>query len=841
MYFYSLIEQTDIAKVGGKGYNLGCLHVLAEQNEALHNDILIPETLIFSADFYRDQVTPLLVRHTDKLASLEHDHEIEMFSNMFMAELNQLSIDADSQEQLNDWLQLFPDDARFAIRSSSTMEDLAEAAFAGQHDSFLNVGKEQIWANIIRCLQSLWNPHAIRYRMHHGFDHRDAAMAVVVQQMIQAQSSGVAFAVNPINGNLQESLVEASFGLGEAVVGGEALTDHWRVQFGQQASIVHAHIAEKNHIVVATEQGTEQQQLAPETAILPSLKDHQVIAIATLARTLMQQLQAPQDIEWVIAHDQLYLVQTRPQTTLPPRFTRDESAERFPDPLTPLTWSCVSCAFNESLEYSLRLMNVTLPTRPWFELKDGYVYGNQNAVELLAMKRPIAAQNAEQLLEEVPLLFNRYQWLLELPRQWMTNLDQFLISIGKLQQCDLSHASMAEWQQYFSQLMSVSTAYFRPNIAISMTQAFLTKSLYQIIYMIVGDDEEARALFHAITASADTKTAQINRQMHQLAQHLTEVYDSHPALSQPATLVELFNCAPDFQQALQQFLDCYGHRENSFDYYHPTWADAPNTVLDLLHNLQHHQFDHRGHSRIKHQQITATQTLFNHVPEAFHFFLSELIHYTQNFTYLDDLEHFQTSRINQLVRRSVEQFGKRLGLNEPMDLFFLTLEEIRLLEQWQLPMHYRQLMQQRKEQFVAATQREPDWLYGVTSAPVQVSDNMLQGIPGSRGVKRGQVYLVRSPADFAGMPTGAILVAKTTNPAWTPLFYRAAAIITESGGPLSHGAVTAREIGIPAVMAVREVFNQLSHEQWVEVDGLNGTVTLLSEQQNQSSDEHSTD
>jgi len=824
IHFSPFSEPGVVELDGGKGANLKAL---------VQKGIRVPEGFVIRASLYRD--------YYPKPPSFSYQSEalLEKECKQFRRQVEAFPFPDGLKEEIHSQLASFGNSKRFAIRSSSTFEDLGTAAFAGQHDTFLNVGPENVIERVKQCFGSLWTPHAVLYRHHHGFDQQQTAMAVVVQRLIPGDISGVAFSIDPVSGNPDHVLIEANWGIGESVVGGEATTDSWVIRPGDN-EILERRIGEKNFKEVAIQEGIQRQKIQDHEKSLPCMTDMQLQAVARLTRQLTDLFGAPQDVEWVYENEVLYALQSRPQTTIPPRFTRDESAERFPTPLTPLTWSYVKEAFNHSLDYSLALMNLNLPTRPWFDLFDHYVYGNQNAVEVLALHRPLKAQSFEELMQELPSLAKSYRWVMDLPQQWMRDLDRYLLKVGELAARNVDEMNCRDLQSHFKDLFLLANQYFKPNIAISMTQAFLTRILSSIIRMITGDDLQAHSLFKEIIAVAETKTGQINRELFDLAQ----VVRLNP------DLLDLLNCSdsgrlsklsqhPEFLAEFQQFISDYGHREIHFDYYHPTWAEAPEVVLDLILLIatSEDQTDPRereGDSKQK--QVDATQKLFSLTPPDLHFFLQELIRLTLDFTFLDDLEHFQTTRLNLLARKAVGAFGRRLvgygHLEDPYDLFFLDKTEFEAISTFDLQQEVSadlaEKIRERKQSFVLASETTPSWnLNEDDEDGFDHSDQLLSGTPGSPGEHEGTVYLVHGPADFKGMPDGAILVARTTNPAWTPLFYKAKAIITESGGPLSHGAVTARELGIPAVMSIKGCMTLLRNGDRVALNGRQGTVRIL--------------
>jgi phosphohistidine swiveling domain-containing protein len=220
------------------------------------------------------------------------------------------------------------------------------------------------------------------------------------------------------------------------------------------------------------------------------------------------------------------------------------------------------------------------------------------------------------------------------------------------------------------------------------------------------------------------------------------------------------------------------------------------------------------------------------VPKELDFFYREMIRLTRTYTMLDDLEHYHTTRINPLARRAALQLGHflcELGvLDDSQDVFFLNkvdVESIVADQSANAIEQTRQKAQTNKSSFMQACKHAPSWSPGAVDAATSAG-KVLRGLPGSPGRATGPCFRIHGPDDFGRFPPKSVLVARTTNPAWTPLFYTAAAVITESGGPLSHGAVTAREMGLPAVMSVRGIMNIIVDGQTVTVDGTKGIVEL---------------
>jgi pyruvate,water dikinase len=259
--------------------------------------------------------------------------------------------------------------------------------------------------------------------------------------------------------------------------------------------------------------------------------------------------------------------------------------------------------------------------------------------------------------------------------------------------------------------------------------------------------------------------------------------------------------------------------------------DQVRLILDAPANLTPAQRERE----LKIRSQAAEFSLFQRLPAELHFFIHEIIRLARLYTSLDDLEHYQTTRLALPLRKGLRTLGQRLTergvLAEPMDIFFARESDITAAIAADSPLkwwEFSAVVSAEKTSWQQARSRSPGWVPDAPTAEAAppLPGSELSGHPGSPGIADGEVFIVSGPQDFAAFPRGAVLVARTTNPAWTPLFYTARAIITESGGPLSHGAVTAREMRIPAVMSVRDCLTRLTTGCSVRVDGGRGKILL---------------
>jgi len=827
-YLFALTDPlaVDVARSGGKGASLA--------QAAQH--LPVPPGIVVSSDAYRAFVAPLRDSLVDILGDTGLDHDARS------ARIRALLLAQPLPDGLEQALAAAVDETGLhgpvAVRSSGTMEDLPGAAFAGQHDTFLGVRGAAAMADAIRgCYASLWNAHVLPYRERMGLDHLDAAMAVVVQRLVQVganEAAGVAFSIDPVRGELDQVLINASFGLGETVVAGESPVDEFRLHRGDFTD-ADMSVAEKTRALVASDTGgTRHISLRAEQRSHASLDESQRQAVARLAVAAEAHFGFPQDIEWAWQDGALYLLQSRAITRIPARWTRDESAERFPNAVTPLTWDLCEEGFHASLNHSFRLMGLPPFGDKWFVMRDYHIYGNQNAVRLYSGRTPTRMlKDVESVRAALPQIASQFAWVQELPVTWMRDLDTYLIEIGSLMREPLEGLSLQALWDYVMRINALGTRYFLPNIAISLTQRTLYAGLLQMLRLALPP-EQAQEVFDRLLAVTDTKTGQVNAELWSLSR----LARADAALAQAMEtlsgreLLERLPSYPAFAREFKAFLQRHGHRELDFDAYHPTWVDAPHTVLDQLKILCQRPDEDRAvtERRQKAAQAAMEHRVLSEAPEELRYLVHEVIRLARVYTALDDLEHYQTTRLTLPLRRGLHAIGERLKqegvLDDASDIYFVPLRALDTAMREQRLERIPPAVAEHKRGYHAATQRVPDWVYGEPEADDAVGE-VLKGLGGSPGVVEGAVFVVKGPEDFARFPKDAILVARTTNPAWTPLFYQATGVITESGGPLSHGAVTARELGLPAVMSVRNVTRLLHDGERVRVDGRNGQVVRL--------------
>lgn len=832
----------DVSLAGGKAVNLAKL-----TKAGLEAGFNVPSGWVVSSYAHDEVLKPVrgYIKKIEALGSDDHDALARAYTGLAAA-LLKAPLSRGFLGDLDDFLNRAK--GPVAVRSSATCEDSGSAAFAGQHDTFLNVcGRSNIITAIKRCFASFYAPQAVIYRRQVGASAREAKMAVVVQKMANCDKAGVAFSLQPVTGALDQTMINANFGLGESVVSGESGVDQF-VYDRSRKKIIERHVAETRAIISAGWSGGTVQSME-EDGGTACLSDHEIEEIAELSEKVACFMNYPQDIEWGYVGAELVLLQSRPVTKLPERLTRDESAERFPNAVTPMTWGLVEAGFHRSLAKSFDLMGLPAFDGRWFVEQDFYIYGNQTAVELyhqLAAASNSAFDFTPEGLEALALKLARIGCF---ARDWQVNLERFIAEISVLGGRDLSELSLQDRWNHVEDVNEACARFFEPNIAISLFHTGLSKALEGAAALLVGE-VDAPALINDLKSGLNTRTAHVNRELRKLAglvkgdEALRSTLKIPQGAGQTAeAMIEAgtFQDYPDFKRSFAAFVHDFGHREVDFDPYHAPWGDDPEVLLAQIIALAETDCElvtgetrAASHASGRACAFTARQRLLAAAPGEAALVLSELIDLVRTFEELDDLEHYSTSRVTRPIRRALLGVGEKLAdegvLQVTTDIWMLTPDTLRGALTSAVPSIWQEVAGEAleaKARYLAATSTMPQWEPGLADVPDSLDDTCLAGLPGSAGQVEGEVFILESTADFKNFPRGAVLVARTTNPAWTPLFYAAAAVITESGGPLSHGAVTAREVGIPAVMCVKYALTKLYNGLRVRVDGTSGRVDLL--------------
>ncbi len=872
------IGLSDADQVGGKGANLG---------ELTQAGLPVPPGFCITAEAYQEF-----------LKSTGLDFRIQ--SLLTEIDLNDLEDIARKSAQIRDIIQTASipvdicqaiDSARvelmqaesgqaaqelpLAVRSSATAEDQANASFAGQLETYLNIrGLPALLEHIQRCWASLWSERVIAYIANQGLDYHNVSMSVVVQCMIPSVVSGVMFTVNPVSGKQNEVVINASWGLGEAIVSGVVSPDTITATKADGRVIERQTSLKEIMITYSAEGGTEEVPIPEDLRSVPILSDQQVRELSALARKIEGYYGKPQDIEWGYYNGQWYLLQSRPITTLAPteehsypsgEYNRSMFIEIFPEPLSPVFLSVVEPLFKDMLDFTIRSLGFQPPEgiQP-IGVFHNQPYFNRNYIAAAfqplspAVRDPLVAQmvnpfSDQEELSGVELSFpylrmaaNILRFMIIFPRKLSGILANYQAEIEDAASFPCQAASEEEICRLIHRLpfefANKLLNYDFLMIAVIGRTYRLLGALLKRYYGSDTDTVVAR-LISGVTGNVTMETNKHLWDLSRAAQLEPEVERVlrrvEPTLVRPA--LQGFPAGRGFLQAVDRFLTEFGHREVHMDILYPTWSEDPEPVFAFVTSyldVDEAQSPYQQQERLVREREELTRMVMRKTEKglAGRLIIAPLFQWllrqTQIHTRERDTMHFEMTRLFPPIRRLMQELGSRwaaAGLfEEEDDIFYLGVDEMTELAQNIQPVHEK--VKARKAAF-ATSQKNPgpnmirdgEAIYA-QEIGIGDKESGLRGVAGSPGRVAGTTCVIMGPEEFGKLKKGDILVAPITNPVWTPLFAIAGGLVTEVGGILSHGAIVAREYGIPAVMSVPGATRRLLDGQRVTVDGSKGVI-----------------
>jgi len=708
-----------------------------------------------------------------------------------------------------------------AVRSSATAEDLPGAAFAGQQDTYLNVvGEQAVIDAVRRCWASLWTDRAIAYRDKLGIAPGEVSMAVVVQSMVQAESAGVMFTADPVTGDRERIVVDANPGLGEAVVSGLVTPDHYVLD--RRGRVRESTLGRREVVIRGAAGGGVRRESGGPAERLPDLV---LRTLARLGTAVARHFGTPQDIEWTYANGQVSLVQARPMTALPPPPIRLNAAQRRlgsvlleylpvrPYPIDMSTWVPHGPA---------GLMGKVVGHFGLRDTFDSLFRERDGVVEAFVLPSPRPSWAMLRAPYRVASLARRYD-----PARW-TEDPRFVDFLARVREAADLDVAVLPW----SRLIRV------PRQALDLVEpitglriSYLPRTgLALLRLLLVLAMLRRTSLFGDLILGAPTRTADANRDLEALASLVRD----NPVLADVVRSMDLERLKEfdDFHAEFEGFLAEYGHRETATPILATpaTWGETPETVLGLVKVLA------ATPPKPVDPSSVAMRTLLSHPWLRRAGRRARITRWVQaardGIAFRED-SHFYFMLPLPILRRALLEIGRRLCdigvLAEPEQVFHLRLEELEPLGD---PAALPEVDRRRLRSLVRSRSALREELAGVRLIDPRLvfpardhGDALVSGTPASGGVVTGPVAVIRGAEEFAKLNGGDVLVCPYTNPSWTPLFQRAAAVVVDAGGIGSHAAIVAREYGIPAVMGTAVGTDVLTDGQVVTVDGDTGRVT----------------
>ena len=862
------VGREDVAIAGGKGANLG---------EMVRNGFPVPPGFIVPAtvcgEFFEHIGLAGELEGLNDLTSDELAPRCRQIRNLIEGaelppDLSEAIMNAHSQ-----LMEARSAETVCAVRSSATAEDLGDASFAGQHETYYYVQAEQLPTMVKHCWSSLFSPEAVSYRSTQGMDHADVLMAVVVQEMIPSEVSGVTFTANPVTGSREEIVTESSWGMGAAIVDGRVTPDHYLFE-RKGLRLKEKRIAEKKFMVpprLSEDAVTRLHEVPHGMRHKETLSEEQARIIAGLAIRAEEHFGNPQDIEWALFDGSFYMLQSRPITIMGQEdITADIEGqyvifkpllENFTAPLTPLTRDMYSIMLALPLfrmvkgwpYISLKHVRNILPFKATDEDVAQLLYG-------MDTEKPVMKLSLSRLPFAGLFLFFSYlafgPLLARTRRMPVGFMDRYRSLVGEVNQ-DRNMGPFKtlvralSWSRFFdpigNQVMMVNLAAVR--------YMFRMDDLKYLLRRWTPDvREDAASLL--CSGTENVLSVEMGRGIWALAKTAKQIPKVREILEKhkPDRVLNKLESQPEarpFVDQLNRFVDINGHRGlKELEIASPRWEEDISPVLGMIRNYLLVESDPEEHERQVNQtrrdlEAEIRSRLEKCPLEKPFRWRYHLIKYTAKRT-----KYFARQRENSRfyhimgfysVRKKILQVESEMisrgRLKCRGDIFFLHLPEMEQLREGKLGwLDVEDRIRERRIEYIRLSKMVPPKCIGVElpekEQPDDIEDsNAFRGQAASPGEYEGVAHVILDPSIDLELKPGEILIAPYTDPAWTPLFLTAGAAAIEVGSYLSHAGTVAREFGMPCVVDLPECTKHIHSGNRVRVDGNRGLVYVLEEQE----------
>lgn len=875
------IDKTQLLLVGGKGLNLGELSRI--------EGIQVPEGFCVTTAGYRKAIEHNEVYHAllSQLTMLkvEDRDQIGEISRKLRKIIMEAEIPSDVVKAVAHYLSRFGEEHAYAVRSSATAEDLPYASFAGQQDTYLNIiGFDAILHHISKCWASLFTDRAVIYRMQNGFDHRQVYLSVIIQRMVFPQASGILFTADPITSNRKLLSIDAGFGLGEALVSGLVSADCYKVREGE---IIDKRIATKDLAIYARKEGgTETKQIDPVQQKIQTLTDEQILQLARIGRQIEAYFGQPQDIEWCLVDNIFYIVQSRPITTLYPIpeagdqenhvYVSVGHQQMMTDPIKPLGlsfWLLTTrapmrnaggrlfvdvtpmLASPASREMVLNNLGQSDPL-----IKDALMTVIERGDFIKSLPNDKKEQSAGKTKEAIPPAGSQAQLEIDptivsdLIQRSQTSIEALKQNIQTKSGSDLFDFIQEDIQQLTKMLSDPQS--LGVIIAAMDASSWINEKMNEWL----GEQNAADTLSQSVSGNITSEmglalldVADVIRPYPEVIEYLQHAKDDH-------FLDELmkFNGGKETRDAIFAFLDKYGMRcTGEIDITRTRWSEKPITLVPMIlgniknfgPNASKRKFEQGRQEALKKEQELLER--LKHLPDGEQKAkeTKEKIDLIRNFIgYREYPKYAMVHRYyvyKQALMKEAELLLQAGVIHDKEDIYYLTFEELHeavrtkklidpgcMVEQ-QAELSIRKIVSKRKDEYKLYEKLTPPRVItsdGEIIAGAYKRENLpaeaIVGLPVSSGVIEGRARVILN-MENADLEDGDILVTSFTDPSWTPLFVSIKGLVTEVGGLMTHGAVIAREYGLPAVVGVENATKLIKDGQRIRVHGTEGYIEKL--------------
>ena len=761
-------------------------------------------------------------------------------------------------------------DSYYAVRSSAVAEDLPDASFAGQQDTFLFINPGDVPKMAVMCWASYWNERAVKYRHDAGIDHLSTGMAVVVQRMVSSGTSGVMFTVNPVDGK-NDVVIESSWGLGESIASGVITPD--RFVIGRDGIVKERNIRHKAKGYFLRDGTNQLVDIDPSRMDMPSSDDDLLREVLDLGMRLEEHFNAPQDVEWAVEAGVLYVLQSRNITTISEPeehddilWTRGYGDEYWADATTPMFFEVMGKMLTKYVNHEgAKMMGYKdLTSGPLIKLHKSRAYFNAWVLERVFSYYPKFVRSKELLnyfpledqerISKYPTHMGKAIWsqirvlfldhdgfMLLTDRAYKKWAKGFMLVCDEFDATDLTNLSDEELLALYKKVENASIKHYQL-IRYGMVSHSIATNLMVKNWLIKWiDDKDGSYYAGLISGLENNKTVETNIGFSEMARTVRndpELKRRIDSMTSEEFLDWLEGQDNRLREQLEDFVDIYGHRSNTREIYYPRWRENRPYIIDVVRLLsdsdsdlkeleqqrrrERHELEKEVRKKIRRSGITGVFRCALY---------GVVLGLAQKYLTFRENQRFYLDHILFRERLALLEFGRRLTergvIDTEEDVFFLFETEALEIFASDSTERFKDIESRRAEFFRYGNILPPKFVRnGIDFDDTIVTDHSksIHGTASSPGVVTGRVRVVENINGLSEIEDGDILVTSNTDPGWTAAFSRLGGLITETGGILSHGAVISREYRIPAVTAVMGATKMFKTGQIVTVDGNDGIV-----------------
>lgn len=863
------IDKSQLSVVGGKGVNLGELSRI--------DGIQVPEGFCITTFAYK-KVVENNKNFNSLLEELSHlkveDREkICEISGQIRKLIEDITIPKDIEEGITTFIKKFGEKNAFAVRSSATAEDLPLASFAGQQDTYLNIiGKDSIIHHVSKCWASLFTDRAVIYRMQNNFDHRKVYLSVVIQMMVFPEASGIMFTADPISANRKVVSIDASYGLGEALVSGLVNADIYKVK---ESKIIDKKISTKKIAIYGLKQGgTEQRDIENQRQNIQTLTDQQILQLEQIGRKVEKYFGRPQDIEWCIHEGNIYIVQSRPITTLyPVPEVKDDKTHVFfsfghrqmmTEAMSPLSMTFFAVLFKMMVDTPMYYAGGRIYVDSSNELsspimRKSFVKGLA-AVDVLMqnayyniLKREDIMNNLHKSKKPMVSIKLAFRWLVKTIECYRKNdpaIAEFYMDRSRTIMKDLEKQSQKISGNELFDFIEKSMTKIKDNMmdtygvvfAGAYASSWINKNLGKWLKEKNPADMLAQSVSNNVTSDMGLELLDVSdvvRKYPEVIKYLESPKDE----SFFEDLVKLPG-GIEVKDAIKNFLKKYGMRCSAeIDISKTRWNEKPTILVPLIlgnikvyppnsHEIKFNQGLKEAEEKEqeilrKLEKMPGGRGKAKKAKKA----ISVLRNYAGYREFNKYILIWYEWVVKQVIMKEAERLIQQGLIKEASDIFYLEYEELRKVIKTN-ELDYS-IIQKRQEDYEVYQKLTPPRVITsdgeVISSQYDISkipEGALAGVAVSAGIVEGRARIILKIED-ANIEEGDILVTTFTDPSWTPVFVSIKGLVTEVGGMMTHGAVVAREYGLPAVVSVENATKFIKDGQRIRVNGTEGYVEIL--------------